>query len=590
MDKYIRSIKFENFKCFKGPHTLNFSDLTLIVGRNNSGKSTIVEIIKYINKMFKEIPSKEKINVRDFYNIFGSRAHPDMETGRTSADIEFTCMKSSMLDNIDSSHELRIKFISATDIMTKDLERVSNYVFYKGGYDKFTEFAMVREQYKYISLVDYYEKPRQYREEIRNLARLEREKEAKSQDIKAQNEQPTDETLSMKIHWFKSEAFDIFMKTEDKLDREDYLHPDIFAMKDIYPGDIKCSEVRLAICELFSFQFLTQYNDEKSKKLKKYYSSIWDFASIEDDLDKTFGDVIDHCVSFFDESKSKEFIEDGSAMLDKLSFIKTTLKDFLGVQIYKAVHIDNMQDIYSYVMNEFNDDIEGVKYSADDVIFLSAFEGFERVFLNGKNYDFSNEINFLKIIQIDINTHFKEGILSWLSKFDIADDIRLLNISNVGFAIEVLNDSVWRNICDIGKGAQSIIKLLLAVHTKMHEISKINRLHNFRLLVTEEPELGLHPMWQSLLAEFFVECVSEGWQIIVETHSEYIIRRLQYHAAKNEKLSKKFLVNHVLYNHMIREIEFDSDGSLTDSFESGFLDETDKSVMELLALRGNRKN
>ena len=50
-----------------------------------------------------------------------------------------------------------------------------------------------------------------------------------------------------------------------------------------------------------------------------------------------------------------------------------------------------------------------------------------------------------------------------------------------------------------------------------------------KILLIEQPELHLHPAAQAELAELFVDCVknNDGKKIIIETHSEHLIRKLQ---------------------------------------------------------------
>ena len=51
----------------------------------------------------------------------------------------------------------------------------------------------------------------------------------------------------------------------------------------------------------------------------------------------------------------------------------------------------------------------------------------------------------------------------------------------------------------------------------------------------EEPEIHLHPLAQSVLAELFVEVSKErNVQFIVETHSEHLFRRMQTLIAKQQ--------------------------------------------------------
>ena len=52
-------------------------------------------------------------------------------------------------------------------------------------------------------------------------------------------------------------------------------------------------------------------------------------------------------------------------------------------------------------------------------------------------------------------------------------------------------------------------------------------------VLLEEPEIHLHPLAQSVLAELFVEVSRQrGVQFIVETHSEHLFRRMQTLIAK----------------------------------------------------------
>jgi len=60
------------------------------------------------------------------------------------------------------------------------------------------------------------------------------------------------------------------------------------------------------------------------------------------------------------------------------------------------------------------------------------------------------------------------------------------------------------------------------------------------LILLEQPELHLNPGMQQKLADFLLEMVKTGRQIIVETHSEYLITRLRRRAATSESDHKYF--------------------------------------------------
>lgn len=59
-------------------------------------------------------------------------------------------------------------------------------------------------------------------------------------------------------------------------------------------------------------------------------------------------------------------------------------------------------------------------------------------------------------------------------------------------------------------------------------------------VILEEPEIHLHPLAQSVLAELFVEVSRQrSVQFIVETHSEHLFRRLQTLIAKQETTAEQ---------------------------------------------------
>ena len=113
---------------------------------------------------------------------------------------------------------------------------------------------------------------------------------------------------------------------------------------------------------------------------------------------------------------------------------------------------------------------------------------------------------------------------------------------------------------------------------------------NSSLLILEEPEANLHPDFQSKLADVIVSAGKKfNIQFIVETHSEYFIRKLQYLTAKKDILPEHTVI-YYFYNptdipkgeSQVNEINITPNGGLTDSFGTGFFDEATniKNVIE----------
>jgi predicted ATPase len=86
-------------------------------------------------------------------------------------------------------------------------------------------------------------------------------------------------------------------------------------------------------------------------------------------------------------------------------------------------------------------------------------------------------------------------------------------------------------------------------------------------------------------------------QFIVETHSEYLIRKLQYLIAKKEFESVDANMYYFYHpdqipegTNQIKKIEFEKSGILNETFGKGFFDEADNLALDLFVLNQAQKN
>lgn len=244
-----------------------------------------------------------------------------------------------------------------------------------------------------------------------------------------------------------------------------------------------------------------------------------------------------------------------------------------------------------------------------------------------RTYDFhSNNSPFAKFLH---NFYFNEthyrGIISisrqekidfvnhWLKEFEIADKMEIeINDEGDGAKVFLTKDNVKRNFSDLGYGTTKLLPLFMYVADfSIKNGARIGNKSQRRevagsgvwdgwdepiifpyTICIEEPETNLHPMIQSKLADFFVFCAKKlNIRFIIETHSEYLIRKLQYLTAKQEITTKDTVIHYIGHpdrnkrahgEEQIRTIHIKPNGQLTKPFGSGFLDEADKLALSLL--------
>lgn len=189
----------------------------------------------------------------------------------------------------------------------------------------------------------------------------------------------------------------------------------------------------------------------------------------------------------------------------------------------------------------------------------------------------------------------------WLGRFKIGKSIEVRGTDQgLGLMAYLINyKKEKRLLADEGYGITQLVALLLQidncipiflgcdVDALMREDKKVYD-YEPKLICVEEPEVHLHPMFQSMLADMFVEAYQKyNIHFIIETHSEYLIRKLQVMVADKENVLSP---NDVSLNYVEkdengistnRQIKIEEDGSLSGSFGAGFYDEADTLAIQL---------
>lgn len=107
----------------------------------------------------------------------------------------------------------------------------------------------------------------------------------------------------------------------------------------------------------------------------------------------------------------------------------------------------------------------------------------------------------------------------WLQRMGIAERIEVRQVGRSSrYEVVIHKDGVVANLRDVGIGVSQVLPVLTVAYF----------VPTGSTVLLEEPEIHLHPLAQSVLAEMFAEVSQQrAIQFIVETHSEHLFRRMQ---------------------------------------------------------------
>lgn len=353
--------------------------------------------------------------------------------------------------------------------------------------------------------------------------------------------------------------------------------------------------------------FRTFYSKKALGNIKILTESLHDFYKNPPDINEPkdldlFGPIgqsfVDLKSSFMDDiflkydiklseeeiAREKELEKDSSNEIIKIEKPITNYLEKMGLNSFLIQFL--LDEVFGSTFESIGDSPKrkGKQFSpvilSNDIIYHRGIEGrVKRIYTN------DNEDN-LKLI---LKNYFKnqteksnEFIKKWssLEGFDLIGEIApIIDRKNAFHSIDIGKVP----IIEQGTGISQITSLILDIAS-----------YEKKIIIVEEPEANLHPSYQSKLADFFADAQKTfGHQFIIETHSEYLIRKMQYLIAKNEFDSEDANI----YNfrkavegekEIVKQIKFNKIGGLSDNFYPGFYDESDNLAISLFNLTSSK--
>lgn len=187
----------------------------------------------------------------------------------------------------------------------------------------------------------------------------------------------------------------------------------------------------------------------------------------------------------------------------------------------------------------------------------------------------------------------------WLQAFGICQHLEFQIFEGYVASIKLIDDNGFaENLADVGQGITQIVSILLEIEVAIADFYYSHIEDNPEKWVTpiiaiEEPEVSLHPCYQSKLAEMLEDAARNyGIRLIVETHSEYMIRKMQAIVSgysEKEKNENPFVVYYFDLDGTVYDLGMKDNGRFDKAFGPGFFDESARLKYVLMTKEQNKE-
>ena len=128
--------------------------------------------------------------------------------------------------------------------------------------------------------------------------------------------------------------------------------------------------------------------------------------------------------------------------------------------------------------------------------------------------------------QSTVSVTLNEAVDLWMAYLGVASAVKVRETGRAGIELGIIDSQTGseRNLTDVGVGVSQLLPVVvMCLQAGRGDV-----------VLIEQPELHLHPAPQQALGDFLLAMSLSGRQIIVETHSEYLINRLRFRMAQDD--------------------------------------------------------
>ncbi len=627
MKTHIQNIGIENFKVFKDKTDFGFAPITILTGTNSSGKSSLVRAFYLMSHCFKSGDIEDILDIEDVMNILGdfSKLPNKLNLRIGKKDISFFIP--IVLRGIVDTNTLKISYrLIDNSLQQGKLAGIS--------------ILSKKEGLKEIFSVE-------MKESIAFVIKLD---------------------VAYFLNEYKRESNQIiaYHDAEENFEDSDLskIHPEYYYFKK-NKNNPRCNQYKPFFDKLSGFfkedenlNFLGNFYKYANKEAvyyeaeKKIIKVVKDKKILDDDILKTINQIENKILTNIEVTASIIMAKRGGNPAEDYPinqimksfdyFLSVGLNGFFrgysysGYNLRVELNIENLgldNDLLSsFYLTRLNleNQFDELKIERDDFFFecfiddnirysiSEALEQFDQCYFlgnyrnqiqrvyNGKDgSDFQSLIKRIVLATEDekkdliIKKYFKK----YLTRFGIGHGIEIVNSGEgQGYFLYILVKGEKILLADLGYGISQVLPLIFKI------ISVALEDGGNKKLFIEEPESNLHPALQSKLAELFADAAENfGIQFVIETHSEYFIRKLQmltantYAKNRDNRLPALKTKDTQLYyfypqddvpegEKQVYKINIEEDGALTKNFGKGFFDESSNLNIALYNFTSANKN
>ena len=528
------SLGFNNFRKFQNFPSINYTDITFLVGKNNSGKSTFVKALVLFEQFLKS----------DDWSVF------NFDNG-VSDLINFTTY-SRAINNMVSSriHENFIDFDYITDHYKFYLKITGDENKTVGDVIEFY-FIDLRENF----IFSYHPQSKQFI--IKN---------------------DSDYFHNQRISIATNEADLLSSRLQEIHSQIRMLKDHLLSVKDKFSIEFISAMEQKAKLELLYQKTLQEYNIDLGKKAESRFTFYLEFDIASSTPKDIFDEISTIASSAYKVSYNESQVDSNIRKKDR-EF--ENLRYFYQNKRYFEFTFSKILDIIS--------NKEYVYIHADIHRHLSLLP------TRDKSNHLAQAVYAYSQLSIDGKAKCDRFISHWFRFFEIGDGITV-SIIEGDFALVYVNQSERISsqrqsprlktkmlLSDLGTGSIQVVKLIMQLCVLLYD-DKVNK--KDCIVIIEEPEMNLHPKLQSQLCELFYNVSLLGVKLIVETHSEYLIRNTQLFVKEKELQiapnENPFSVIYFDEDKIAWSMQYREDGKFKNEFGTGFFDESTNLAFELL--------